>query len=85
MKDIRMYSDSELSLLVFNDEYFYKERKNIPYLSALIKEEFIYTDAQMQDLVNDLREDELEDKTNADYGKENDTCEDDENINDLMN
>tara|TARA_R110000765_G_scaffold121431_1_gene217643 strand:- start:523 stop:729 length:207 start_codon:yes stop_codon:yes gene_type:complete len=60
MNDIRHYSDQELSLLIFNDEYFYIERRNRPYLMALIKEEFIYTRQQMKELINDLQEDEDE-------------------------
>ena len=60
MRDLTQYSDQELSLHVFNDEYFYIERANRPYLMALINEEFIYTDEQMRELINDLNDDETE-------------------------
>ena len=40
MKDITMYSDEELVLLVMNDEYFYSELGNREFLLALVKEEF---------------------------------------------
>jgi hypothetical protein len=61
MEDITRYTDIELSLRVFNDEYFYTERKNIEYLKALIDEEFVYTQAQMDVLKEDLEEDSNED------------------------
>lgn len=57
MNDITPHNDDELSLLVFNDEYFYIERANRKYLLALIKEEFVYTKAQMAVLVQDLDDD----------------------------
>jgi hypothetical protein len=60
MNDIRNYGDKELSLLVFNDEYFYTERKDTDFLQALINEEFLYTEKQMSVLANDLVEDDIE-------------------------
>ena len=57
MRDITHYSDQELSLLVFNEQYFYIERHNRPFLMALIQEEFKYTDKQLEILINDLAED----------------------------
>ena len=57
MKDLTQYTDQELSLNVFNDEYFYNERHNRPYLLALVDEEFVYTDKQMAELINDLDDD----------------------------
>ena len=54
MKDLTIYSDNELSLQVFNDQYFYSEIHHPEYLMALIKEEFVYTPEQMQTLVDDL-------------------------------
>ena len=57
MQNLTNDSDDELSLFVFNDEYFYVERTNRPYLLALIKEEFVYTKAQMAVLVQDLDDD----------------------------
>ena len=60
MKDLTGYSDQELSLQVFNDEYFYIERHTGDYLIALINEEFHYTDEQMQVLLTDLEDDKQE-------------------------
>ena len=57
MKDLNGYSDKELSLRVFNEEYFYIERNyngNSNYLMALINEEFYYTKNQMKVLEEDL-------------------------------
>lgn len=56
MQNLTQYGDQELSLNVFNDEYFYIERHNRPYLIALINEEFIYTPEQMEELIQDLNE-----------------------------
>ena len=70
MENLKNYSENELSLRVFNDEYFYNERRNSPFLMALIKEQFIYTGRQLEVLLDDLKEDH---------------CEDDETIEDLMN
>lgn len=63
MENLTQYTEQELSLRVFNDEYFYIERNhngNSDYLKALINEEFHYTDKQMevldQDLIDDLEE-----------------------------
>lgn len=58
-EDITKYSDDELSLRVFNDEYYYHERKDWNYLKALIMEQFVYTDAQLETLINDLEEEGL--------------------------
>ena len=57
MINLTNYSDDELSLQVFNDEYFYIERHNTDYLQALVDEEFIYTPEQHTVLLNDLAED----------------------------
>ena len=56
MKDLTMYSDNELSLQVFNDQYFYSEIDDPKYLMALVREEFVYTADQMQTLVDDLND-----------------------------
>ena len=58
--DITHYSDNELSLMVFNDEYLYSERTNEPYLIALINEQYKYTEEQMKVLKSDLEEDRSE-------------------------
>ena len=63
MRDLTQYTDQELSLNVFNDEYFYNERffdYSYDYLIALINEEFIYTPEQMAVLISDLDDDLLE-------------------------
>ena len=59
MIDLRDFSDAELSLQVFNDEYFYTERGSVEYLIALINEEFIYTVKQLETLLNDLDEENM--------------------------
>lgn len=56
MKDIRKYSNDELSLNVFNDAYFYNELWNVDYVIALVKEEFIYNNKQMEKLIYDIEE-----------------------------
>ena len=58
MNDITRYGENELSLNVFNDEYLYNARLNKSYLMALISEEFIYTDEQMDVLIQDLDDEE---------------------------
>ena len=58
MKDLRQYTNLELSVMVFNDEYFYNERLNRPFLMALIEEEFYFTKAQKKALINDLNNEE---------------------------
>ena len=60
MKDLTIYSKQELSLQVFNDEYFYVERGHREYLLALVNEEFHYTNAQLEVLLADLNEDASE-------------------------
>ena len=48
MRDITNHSDKELSLIIFNDNYFYREINNLSYLKALINEEFVYTPEQLE-------------------------------------
>tara|TARA_R110000850_G_scaffold276171_1_gene417606 strand:+ start:679 stop:864 length:186 start_codon:yes stop_codon:yes gene_type:complete len=60
MRDLTNYSDQELSLNVFNDEYFYVERPDRKFLLALINEEFYYTNEQMVVLMSDLADDDME-------------------------
>ena len=57
MIDLTHHSDRELSWIVFNNEYFYTERHNIPYLLHIIDEGFIYTPKQMDVLITDLDDD----------------------------
>ena len=58
MIDLTLYGDDELSNHVYNDAYFYFEREDRDYLYALIREQFLYTEAQMSRLIYDLREEE---------------------------
>lgn len=55
-QDIREYTDSELSLLVFNDESLYKQRHRSDFINV-IDELFIYRTEQLEELKNDLAED----------------------------
>ena len=57
-QDLKIHSDNELSLLVFNDEYLYRIRHR-QHFKDLIDECFEYTDDQWQVLVDDLENDEL--------------------------
>jgi len=54
--DIRRYSDNELSLIVFNDETYYRCRHNKLFIEA-ISEDFLFTDAQLEVLIQDLQDD----------------------------
>jgi hypothetical protein len=58
-KDITMYSENELSLMVFNNESLYSDRNRSDFLE-IIKDLFIYTDEQLQVLKDDLTDDRLE-------------------------
>lgn len=58
MTNLELYSDNQLSLQVYNDEYFYNERHNQDFLMALIDEEFHYTEAQRKILIDDLNQEE---------------------------
>jgi hypothetical protein len=57
MENLKQYGEQELSLRVFNEEYFYFERNDRAYLMALINEEFHYTPEQMAELIVDLDDD----------------------------
>ena len=63
-QDLKKHSDQELSLIVMNDEYFYKIRRSIlrdcesSHLSIL-SEYFEYTEEQLLILIEDLKEDLL--------------------------
>ena len=58
MNDITQYGENELSLNVFNDEYLYNlaMRGSRDYLIDIINETFIYTDEQMDVLIEDVYE-----------------------------
>jgi hypothetical protein len=59
-QDLTGYSDSELSLIVFNDECLYRQRRRRASLVETLREFFIFTDEQLQELNNDLDADEEE-------------------------
>lgn len=58
-QDITGYSENELSLLVFNDEYLYKMRRQRDFLND-IKKMFEYTSEQLEVLKQDLEDDAKE-------------------------
>jgi hypothetical protein len=58
MEDITRYSDDELSLIVFNDEYWYGQRKNTKVLEYNLRECFKFTDEQLQVLRADIATEE---------------------------
>tara|TARA_Y100000310_G_C20192890_1_gene583298 strand:+ start:54 stop:239 length:186 start_codon:yes stop_codon:yes gene_type:complete len=54
--DIREYSASELSIMVFNTENLYNERHNKDFIN-LLREDYIFTEEQLNELLVDLEED----------------------------
>jgi hypothetical protein len=64
MKDLTQYSEQELTLLVMNDEQLYKQAMQVKSLIQEddfideLKEQFIFTDEQEQELRQDLRDGE---------------------------
>ncbi len=65
-QDITMYSDNELSLIVFNDEYFYNHRHRRD-LIPLLQDMFIFTDAQLRVLEEDLIIDQDKEDLSEDF------------------
>ena len=61
MNDLTQYSDSELSLVVFNNEFLYDSRKNLESLREILDEAYIYTSEQWDELVQDIEDDLNED------------------------
>lgn len=57
MKDITNYSENELSLLVMNDEDYYIQMENPKLLLETLYQDFIYTDKQLEVLIDTMRED----------------------------
>jgi len=55
-QDLTQYSDRELCLQVFNDEWLYSIRHETGLLEILAKF-FIFNAKQLQELENDLKED----------------------------
>jgi len=60
MQDLRDYSDQELSLLVFNDEYLYTLRANFLALHQAVNELFLFTDEQYDVMAQDVEDDQGE-------------------------
>ena len=63
MKDLTQHTDDTLSLVVFNDKYYYNERNHggdNDYILALVAEEFIYTGCQLEILITNLNDDRAE-------------------------
>ncbi len=58
-EDLTHYSDDELSLRVFNDEYLYTMR-NRRALFNILNEQFISTLGQMKVLIDDIAQDNEE-------------------------
>ena len=56
MQDLTQYSDAELSLMVFNDEGLYRDRNKSWFVDSL-KDMFIFTQQQMDELLVDLEDD----------------------------
>lgn len=56
-QDISNYSDDELSMLVFNNEGFYRMRNNETRLIEALTSHYIFTDEQLDVLKKDLEED----------------------------
>ena len=56
-QDLTQYSENELSLIVMNDEYLYKMRRQILRSPKLLDEYFIFDDDQLEVLLQDLRDD----------------------------
>ena len=56
MYDLRNYRDTSLSerVRLDKDNYFMSEINNMNFLMALVKEEYIYTDIQLEILNLDL-------------------------------
>lgn len=57
-EDLRDYSEQELSLRVFNTEELYRERtKPRGNFISLLRDYFIFTEEQLEVLINDLDKD----------------------------
>jgi hypothetical protein len=69
-QDITTYSDRELSLLVLNDGFFYRalviaaRTENFNYLLDKVKDHFIFTDEQEEDLRETWEEEIIEQNEN---------------------
>jgi hypothetical protein len=57
--DLTQYSENELSLLVYNDEWLYNRRRR-NNLKDILDDLFVYTPEQLSVLTKDLEEEDLE-------------------------
>ena len=53
--DITNYSNKELSLIVFNTEYLYNLIDDLKSLLTIIKDKYIYTPDQFDDLIMSIK------------------------------
>ena len=66
MKDISHYSDQELSLMFLNDEFLYRElmravrRNDFTIVKELCDEYFIYSEDQLEDLIDTFNDELIE-------------------------
>ena len=56
-QDLREFSDQELSLWIFNDESLYNMRRYFLNHPKMLSQYFIFTDAQLEVLIQDLTDD----------------------------
>ena len=66
-QDLTKYSDSELSLMVFNDEMLYKMRNRRNFIETL-REIFIFSESQLNELNQDLKNYRNEESQNETKG-----------------
>ena len=62
-QDLTKYSDSELSLIVFNDETLYRMRNRRGFIETL-REIFIFSESQLDELNQDLEDERNEESQN---------------------
>ena len=66
MNDITHYSDQELSLMFLNDEFLYRElmrairRADFTIVKELCDEYFIYSEDQLEDLIDTFNDELIE-------------------------
>jgi len=66
MTDITHYSDQELSLMFLNDEFLYRElmravrRNDFTIIKELCDEYFIYSEDQLEDLIDTFNDELIE-------------------------
>lgn len=58
MQDIKQYSDKELSLLIYNDEYLYKQRHEFYKSPSALGIFFEYRPEQLETFLSDYESEE---------------------------